>query len=233
MFQSLSCPNCGAVTAHNQLIGSVVTCDYCRTSFRLPKTQTPQPDLGDLLLGADFSDPEVPGWVVVDRDKLTFDPGPPPELRVRQPATNLIHPVVRTPAPFDDFDASVTIRFLRGEYDQVSAGLELRSSDAGDYVIRISAQGTFSIGWHKGTDWGDHLVKWTTVPSLRKEWGDPNRLRVVMVGDRIRVYINGVLITSLRDDRYSSGLVRMVVSPGKNKTVEVAYSDLQLREVPR
>lgn len=188
--------------------------------------------MGDLLLGADFRDSKVPGWVVLNRDKLSFHPGPPPELLVKHPESNLIHPIVRTPAPFDDFDVSVTIRFLDGEYEQVSAGFEVRSSDEGDYVIRISSQGTFNIGWHQGTDWGGHLVKWTEIPGLRREWGDANRLRVVAIGNRLRVYINGVLITSLRDDRFQSGLIRLVVSPGKDKPMQVSFSDLQLRAVP-
>jgi len=34
---------------------------------------------------------------------------------------------LRTPGPFDDFDVSVTIRFIKGSYEHISAGLELRS----------------------------------------------------------------------------------------------------------
>jgi predicted membrane-bound spermidine synthase len=60
--------------------------------------------------------------------------------------------------------------------------------------------------------------------------GQPNRLRVVMHGDQIRVYLNGVLTTSLRDRRFSAGLVRLVISPGTRSSGEVASSDLQLRE---
>jgi len=156
---------------------------------------------------------------------------PPPELWAKYPKSDRIHPVLRTPAPFDDFDASVTIRFIDGRYEQINAGFELRFSDDGDYVIRISGQGTFSVGWHKETDWGDHVVKWTKHPILKTEMGEANRLRVLMKGDRIRVYINGVLATLLRDDRYSSGLVRVVVSPGNDSGIEAAFSALQLREL--
>jgi len=81
----------------------------------------------------------------------------PPELSAKNPKLDSIQPVLCTPAPFDDFDASLTIRFIDG-YEQISAGFELRFRADGDYVIRISAQRTFSVGWHKETDWGDHLV---------------------------------------------------------------------------
>ena len=148
MLESLSCPNCGAaLIPTGRYPGSIVTCEFCHTSFRTHTTLTPEPDMGDLLLGADFRNPDVPGWVVVEPDKLEFDLGSPPEMIARYPKSNLIHPVVRTPAPIDDFDASLTIRFLKGSYEHVSAGLEVRSSSEGDYVIRISVQGTFSIGW--------------------------------------------------------------------------------------
>jgi hypothetical protein len=187
--------------------------------------------MGDLLLGADFSNQEMPGWVVVNREKLEFKPGDSPALMVRFPASKSIHPVVRTPAPFDDFDVSVSMCFLEGPYDQISAGLELRSCDQGDYVVRVSAQGTFNVGWHVKTEWGGHLVKWTRHPILRTEMGDWNRLRVIMRGSRIRIYLNGVLVTSLRDTRYTSGLVRLVVSPGNDAPLEMLFSDLQLREL--
>jgi hypothetical protein len=230
MFESLSCPNCGASIAVSGLKGNIVGCDYCGTSFRIPDSLTPEPEMGDLMLGADFTDPDVPGWVVVNREKLTFTPGPPAEMWVKFPKSDRIHPVLRTPAPFDDFDISVTIRFISGDYKQISAGLELRFSDDGDYVIRISSQGTFSVGWHEKTEWGGHLIKWTTHPSLRTTLGEPNRLRVVMWGDQIRIYLNGVLATSLRDDRYTVGKLRLVVSPGEDSPLEVAFSDFQLRE---
>ena len=203
MFESLSCPNCGAaIIPTGRYPGSVTTCEFCRTSFRIHTTLTPEPDMGNLLLGADFLDSEVPGWVVVDLDNLEFKSDPTPELWARYPKSDRIHPVLRTPAPLDDFDASVTIRFIEGSYEHVSAGLELRSSSEGDYVIRISAQGTFSVGWHDKLEWGGNLVKWTTHPALNTEMGDANRLRVVMKGSRIRVYINGMLATSLRDGKF-------------------------------
>lgn len=189
--------------------------------------------MGDLLLGADFRDPQVPGWVVVSPDKMEFRPGAVGEAWVNYPASDLIHPVLRTPGPFDDVDVSVTIRYVEGAYEYISSGLELRSGDDGDYVVRISAQGTFSVGWHNKTEWGGNLVKWNEHTALRKKMGEPNRLRVVMRGEQMRVYLNGMLATSLRDSRYAAGFVRLVVTPSKHQAITVAYSDLQLREPPR
>ncbi len=230
-LQELNCANCGATLAIDAPKGRVIDCEYCGTSFRVPSSLTPQPELGDLILGADFRDPEVPGWVIPYKDKIQFKNDQGPELWANFEPADVIYPAIRTPGSFDDFDISVTIRFIEGNYEQMSAGFELRYGDIGDYVFRISAQGTFQIGWHKEKEWGDTLVKWTTHPNLRTEIGDANRLRVALQGEKIRVYLNGVLATSLRDNRFESGLIRVIVSPGYEKpNTVVAYSDLQLRE---
>lgn len=231
-LQELNCANCGAAIDVDTIRGMRAACGYCGTSFRIPVSLTPEPDLGDVLLAADFRDPELPGWVASAPNHLEFRPGSPAELWASFPASDLIHPIVRTPGAFDDFDAGLTFRFISGTYDYVSAGFEVRSWDAGDYVVRISAQGTFSVGWHQKTEWGGDLVAWSSHPALRTSWGEPNRLRVVMRGEQMRVYFNGVLATSLRDGRFSAGRLRVVVSPGKLAPAVVAFADLQLREPP-
>ena len=91
MFESLSCPNCGASITVGKLTSDIVSCEYCGTSFRIPDSFTPEPEMGDLMLGADFRDPDFPGWVVVNRDKLTFEPGPPAEMWVKFPKSVLLH----------------------------------------------------------------------------------------------------------------------------------------------
>ncbi len=231
LLHELSCVNCGAVIRVMAMRGAVVSCDYCHTSFRIPTSITPEPDLGGLLLGADFRDPAMPGWLMLNKEKLEFRPGTPAEVWATLPASDRIHPIIRTPGPFDDFDVSVTFRFMKGSYDHVSAGLEMRSGDEGDYIVRISAQGTFNLGWHRKTDWGGAIVNWTEHPSLRQRLGEANRLRVMMRHDQLRIYFNGVLATSLHDSKFRSGVIRLVASPSVHSALIIAFSDLQLRDV--
>ncbi len=229
-MEKLACPSCGAALSVRAQPKDVITCDYCGVSFRIPDSLTPEPEMGDLLLGANFSDFKVPGWRVYTPEHLKFKPGPPPELWASLPKSDRIHTVVSTPGPFDDFDASVTIRFIEGHREYASAGMEVRASDAGDYVVRVSAQGTFQVGWHDKDAWGGTLVNWTAHPALRDEMGASNRLRVILRGQQMRVYLNGVLATSLQDGRFPGGKVRVVVSPGAKSPIVAAFSDLQLRE---
>lgn len=232
-IQTFQCPNCGAALSANALKAEIAACEYCGTTFRLAKSPTPEPDMGDVLLAADFRDPQVPGWLLSNPDKIRFLSSPQPELFAFFPSSDLIYPVLRTPGPFDDFDVSVTIRFTEGNYEYISAGIEFRYSSAGDYVARISAQGTYSLGWHEKSTWGGSLVEWSTHPSMRKQIGQPNRLRIIARGARLRMYINGVLAASLLDSKFNAGLIRISISSGNHSSIGVAFSDLQLREAPR
>jgi hypothetical protein len=231
LLHELSCVNCGAVIRVMATRGSAVTCDICHATFRIPTSLTPEPDLGDLLLGSDFRETDIPGWLPINRERLEFRPGTPAELWATFPASDRIHPILRTPGPFDDFDLSVSLRFIRGSYEHISAGLELRSGEDGDYVMRISAQGTFSLGWHNKLEWGGPIINWTEHPSLKTRMGDSNRVRVLMRGNLIRIYLNGHLATSIHDDRFKSGSLRLALCPSQRDSLTVAFSDLQLREV--
>jgi hypothetical protein len=208
--------------------GGIATCRFCGATFQVRVKDTEELRQGSLLLKADFESAEAPGWALSYPDKINFKPG---ELWMTQPADDLIHPVMRTPGRYDDVDVSLTIRFVDGSYEHIHAGVEVRSGDDGDYVISISPQGTYRVGWHNKTEWGGVLVPWTTHPELRTGMGLPNRLRVVMHGDRLRVYVNDLLASSLRDDKLKSGMVRLVMFPSKQAASTVAFSRVELREV--
>ncbi len=206
--------------------GETVFCDYCGTAVRLLPTPVAG-SAGDLLLKADFATPDAPGWTIYNRDNLTFKAG---ELWATFPASERIHAILVTPGHFADLDIAVTLRFIDGPYTHISAGLETRWTDAGDYSIHISAQGTYRIGWHNQREWGGELLNWTSHPSLNKQLGDANRLRVRMRGDQLRVYLNDTLASSLRDARFTTGFARLVISPARDAPITVAYSNLELRD---
>ncbi len=230
-LEEITCANCGAAIRPGDVLDGVALCKYCGINFRVPLDLAPEPAMGDLLLGADFRDPDLRGWKMFNNDKWELRPGPRGELWAKFPASNLIHPVLRTPGPLDDFDLSVNIRFVDGVFDYVSAGMEVRTCDDGDYIVQISAQGTFRVGWHNKTEWGGEFFKWADHPALRKGMNQDNRMRVIARGDLLRVYLNGVVATSVHDSKYAFGYARLVVSPGdKVEPATVAFSDLQLRE---
>ncbi|MGQ0600125.1 MAG: hypothetical protein ACT4QE_00350 [Anaerolineales bacterium] len=226
--RQILCPNCAAPMVSDVAAGGITTCRFCGATFQVHVKDTDELRHGSLLLSADFAAAEAPGWSLSYPDMVTYKPG---ELWMTHPASELIHPVLRTPGRYDDVDVSVTIRFIDGSYDHIHAGMEVRSGDEGDYVISISPQGTYRVGWHNKNEWGGNIVPWTTHPELRTGMGLPNRLRVVMYGDRLRVYLNDILASSLRDTKLTSGAVRLVMLPSKHGPSTVAFARIELREV--
>ena len=236
LLDALICPNCGASLPTPAIAGGVVTCQYCNTTFRVPKSLTPEPDLGDLLLGADFSQKPIAGWAFPNEDNVRLIPGPTPELRSKFPAAETLFYVLNSSGYFDNVDVSVSLRFYEGELKYIDAGITLRyQKGIGSYAFLISPLGTYAVGYYvpgdaAGMDW-KHIVDWTSHSAIRTGLQQTNRLRVTADGDRLRIYVNGVLATSLHDSRYETGEVLLDAEPGKSSTVEVGFTDLQLREV--
>jgi len=233
------CPNCGAPLSDKTIRGEITRCEACQASFRIPKTYTPEPALGDLILGADFRDPALPGWQLINQENVQVKPGFPPELWARFPASDMLHYVIQASGLFDNFDVSLTIRFLEGDPDYIRGGLILRYTSAqGGYACFISAQGTYKIGWYEKSPQTNLLERktrldWTIHSALRKGMGVSNRLRVVMLNDRMRVYLNGVLATTLPADQFQVGQLRLGIEPSSKSAAQVAFVALELREAPR
>ena len=102
-MDALICPNCGASLPEPAVNGDVVTCQYCSTTFRIPKTFTPEPALGDLILGADFSAQPLAGWTLLHEENTRLIPGPTPELRAKFGADDGLIP----PADVDALEATL------------------------------------------------------------------------------------------------------------------------------
>jgi hypothetical protein len=238
ILQANHCPNCGASVLFTSPNNDIAICEYCHSSFRVASSFTPQPDLGDLLLGADFSQLPPAGWQLLNEQATSRGVHPQgiPELVGRFDASEQVHYVLQSSGIFDDFDVSVNIHCIDGELKYSRGGLVVRyNSTLGGYIIFVSVQSTYMIGWYERKDeklvWGGELIDWTTHHALRSGFGVTNRLRVLMRGNQMRLYLNGVLACSLRDDRHHSGQIRLGIEPSKHGPITFGFSDLQLREV--
>ncbi|MBV6396930.1 MAG: hypothetical protein HFACDABA_02534 [Anaerolineales bacterium] len=237
-MQAFNCPNCGAALPKKEIKGAdLASCEFCGVSFRVPKSLTPEPDMGDLILGADFGSKTMPGWEVVNEELLTFHTGNPSELRgVYKPSLNSYY-VLKSSGLLDDFDAGVNLKFIAGDRDSVRAGFYLRFSDRGGYAALVSVLGSYTIGCYKKDgknelQWED-LLPWTNHTALRAGMNMTNRLRVLCKGRQFRVYLNGALAASFQDDQFMRGKLYLAVAPTAKSSLEIAFSDLQLREAPR
>src|SRR5262245_52936962 len=138
-MNALNCPNCGAAIPARAIKSSdLVTCEFCGTTFRIPKSLTPEPDMGDLLLGADFSSKVMTGWEVINENLLTFHKGHPSELHgMYDPSPNAYY-VLKSSGFLDDFDASINIKFTDGDREIIRAGFYPRyTPENGGYVVFV------------------------------------------------------------------------------------------------
>lgn len=236
-MNALNCPNCGAALSEAAVKADFTVCDFCGTTFRMSKTLTPEPGMGDLLLGADFGNDTLPGWELFNDGDITFHKGSPSELRgFYKPRINSYY-VLKSSGFLDDFDASITIKFTDGDEKLITAGFFPRFTNSGGYGVYISPLGSYNIGVFAKDASGDFkwniLMDWTDHSALRKGKDVTNRLRVIFNGERMRVYLNGVLATSLKDDQYRMGKLIVIVEPNGETNLGITFSDLQVREVAK
>ena len=238
MLNALICPNCGGTLPPPAPGVTVVSCQYCGTTFSVAKSTTPDAEMGRLLLGADFGRKPIPGWAFPNEDKIRLIPGARPELRARFPAGPTLYYALNSSGFFDDIDASVSFTFYSGNLNDLDAGISLRyRKGVGSYSVLVSPLGTYSVGYyHPGTsadgslDWTT-IMTWTKHAAIRRGLNQSNRLRFIASGSHLRVYLNGVLATTLHDTRYEEGEVLLCSEPGSQADGEVGFTDLQLREV--
>jgi hypothetical protein len=236
MLETLTCPNCGAALPPQTAPSETMTCPYCQTTFRVPHSLTPEPASGDLILGADFRQLPISGWSLPNPDDVQTVDGKPPELRAKFGAVDTNNFVLRSSGYFDDVDVSVTLKFYEGTLNQIDAGLVLRyQKGVGGYIFYLSPVGTYTVAYYQpgdkdGMDWKP-IMDWSENDVIRKGLRETNRLRVVVDGTHFRVYINGVLATSIHDDKCDEGQVILGAEGTKKSSVAVGFSDIQMREV--
>lgn len=234
-IERVVCPNCGAAASSRVRPGGAATCPQCGATFRLAVA----PTVGDLLLGADFLAQDLPGWQVIGPERVAAWQGPVPELRATFPAGATLYYLLRSSGFFDDADASVTVRFLEGDPKVVRAGFALRFQEGrGGLVVLASGQRTYKVGYFQqppgggAVVWGGDLVPWTEHAALRPGLDQSNRVRVVLRGEQLRVFLNGVPASSLHHPGFQLGEVRLCAEGAAESGLGVAFTDLQLRDVP-
>lgn len=193
--------------------------------------------MGDLLLGADFGKKTMPGWEAVNEDKLTFHKGHPAELRGKFPPQFNSYYMLKSSGFLDNFDVSATLRFLDGDKEWIRAGFFFRHTSEGGYGIMVSAQASYMFGYVEKDEKGELLfykiMPWAYHTALRPGMNEFNRLRVICKDSNFRIYLNGVLATSFQDERFKMGKLYLAAEPSEKSSMELGFSDLQVREAPR
>ncbi len=220
-IRDIRCTTCFAPLGTELAIGDVVTCKYCRTPLRVS-------GLPAALLQLTPASPSMPGWSQHLLQPPRWSPGPPAALIADVPGEGSSWDVVRSVATFDDFDVTATLRLSGGNVETTHGGLKFRRNAKGLYQFAVSTSGKLAL--HYLAVAGEHvaLAAWVAHPAVRSGRGDADTLRVVCTGDRIRAFVNGTTVASVRDASSAFGTVGLFAQSAPRMTV--ACSSIVVRE---
>lgn len=96
---------------------------------------------------------------------------------------------------------------------------ELNNPDQG-YLLSVSCEGKYSLRLWDGRDGTNGkmttLIPWTASDKIVAGADQLNRVGVMMIHDRLLVYINGSLITEVKDDTFTEGYFGVFAAQGKD-----------------
>ena len=100
-------------------------------------------------------------------------------------------------------------------------------------MVFIDTVGRYTLAYYeKGTDalvW-KYILNWTKHSALKPGMNQINRIRFIADKDHLRVYLNGVLATSIHDLLHKEGEVLLAAESTEKSSIDVGYTNLQLRE---
>lgn len=95
------------------------------------------------------------------------------------------------------------------------------------YFFSITADGHYALDLQHNGKW-IALVDWTESPTI-KAVGKSNRLRVAVIGDHIRLYVNGTLLDEASDSTFKSGGMALAVNTFEKSYVTVKFDNLLIK----
>ncbi len=147
-----------------------------------------------------------------------------------------------TDKEYGDFELLFEVKV----HDQLNSGVQIRSQTRGGPTGRVNGpQVEIEAGRDKGGEAGYLYAEaaggWMTPNNQRKPHkhfmdGQWNSYRVLAVGPRIQVWVNGVQVSNLTDEKiyqsHPKGFIGLQVhSTGRNNTLDVAWRNIKLREI--
>ena len=132
---------------------------------------------------------------------------------------------------YDNATITVNMDILSGD----SGGLFFRVSTNvfgaySGYLFQVNSKGQYKIWRSSNFNFGNDtqvFQDWTTSSALKTGYNVKNTLEVIMNGNTMSFYANGVYLTQVQDSTYTSGFVALgAFSSGDN--TEVVYSNIKI-----
>jgi hypothetical protein len=156
----------------------------------------------------DFETKGIEGWTTVDGQWVVEEMSGAPsgkKVLVQRATKNEFNVIVAPPGPYGDVDVSMRFRPISGRED-ASGGIVFRFNDGKYYVVRANAleDNVRLYSYDRGRR---QLATASVKAPALGQW---HTIRVVAVGDRMQVWLNGTLHLDQRESRFKSGRVRAV-----------------------
>jgi hypothetical protein len=100
-----------------------------------------------------------------------------------------------------------------------------------DCQFLIGGDGGATLIVDDGPSRRENLVAYTQVPQINKI-GEVNHLKVVAVGDTLRVFVNDALVGEVQDATIASGTIGFFLQSGDSKEQQVVFEHAKITKMP-
>jgi|GEM_PF-1128152 len=188
---------------------------------------TPTPDLAQLVLSEDFSDPATGAFQAYEQNAQYLDGSY--VLTLSTPGSFYISPLQ---VDYSDVRVEFNARKVGGD-DNNFLGVLCRFVDLNNYyAFLISSDGYYGIG--KRVLGGELQLIGADVlqPSEFIQQGDgTNHIVAECVGNTLRLTVNGVLLAEVQDDEFTSGDISLAIGTYDVPSTSIAFDDFKLYTV--
>jgi hypothetical protein len=196
-----------------------------RPTLTIVPSATPVAELGDLIFEDDFSDPES-GWDRVETDQsLTDYHQGAYRIRVDEPQIDTWANPGRV---FND--VRLAVRAIKaGGPDDNDFGVICRYRDAENfYAFLISSDGFYAIQKFEDGERTSLGFEGMRPSPFIHQGAAENEILAECIGDRLGLWVNGVLLLEVHDSTFSAGDVGLIAGTFDESGVDIHFDDLAL-----
>jgi hypothetical protein len=99
------------------------------------------------------------------------------------------------------------------------------SQDGTGYFFLISGDGYFAILRGDSNEEFDHLIDWTSSKVIN-QGNRANEIQATCEGENLSLHVNGELLASVKDSRYSSGDIALTATSYETTSTEIHFDDI-------
>jgi len=101
------------------------------------------------------------------------------------------------------------------------------NADGAGYFFLISGDGFFAILRGDANDQFDQLIDWTSSNAIN-QGNSSNQIQVTCEGENLSLQVNGELLASVKDSRYSAGDIALTATSYEDTSTEIHFDDIEV-----